>query len=225
MLLVARCPLLAAHRMRRCLVSPVASRVLLHVVCCLLSVVCCMRCLLLAVFCAVFPACRMPPVDCCLVVCSPLHAVFATLSVVCCLHVARCMLCHMSWLFAACCTKFVLRCLFSGARPSVPCRMVCAVRRLSHLASRHVACAALRVAWCMLHVARPESHVVTCVLPVLSCMSSYHHACYPHARTPTSVCSRSRRPLRGSIASAAAGILAPEAGRRKGETVAACLRS
>ena len=46
MLLVVRCPLLAAHEMRRCRVFPVAcARVLLHVVCCLLHGICCMRCL------------------------------------------------------------------------------------------------------------------------------------------------------------------------------------
>ncbi len=110
----------------------------------------------------------------------------------------------------------VLRWLFSGARPSVPCRMACAVCRMPHVASR------------LLHVLRCESSVVCCMLHVPSRMLSLvcclsHFACRhtvtmatrTHARTHTSVCSRSRRPLRRSIASAAAGVRAPEARRRK----------
>ena len=162
------------------------ARVLLHVVCCLLSVVCCMRCLLLAVFCAVFPACRRPPVVRCLVVCRPLHAVFATLSVVCCLHVARCMLRHMSWLFAACCTKSVpvFRCppqcpMSHGVCCPSPVPSRISSRRMCCVASRllYVACCTSRVACCLLCVACPILHVVTPsrLLPART-----------HARTPRS---------------------------------------
>jgi hypothetical protein len=107
MLLLVRCPMLAAHEMRQCRVFPVASRK------CsrpleyrLLSVA---RCLLhalpgFAVFCAVSAACRMLP--CCLVAVMPCCRVAllpcCLLSMVvskipCCLLHARCML------HAACC--------------------------------------------------------------------------------------------------------------------------
>jgi hypothetical protein len=83
-------------------------------------------------------------------------------------------------------TFSVACCLF--ACPSVPCRMACAVRRLSHVASRHVAmvaccCVASRLlsvafrtshfAWCDLSVARSASHLVTvhvAALRVVGCM-------------------------------------------------------
>jgi hypothetical protein len=60
------------------------------------------------------------------------------------------------------------------ASPQCPLLLaVCAVCRLSRVASRHVACAALRVVGCTLHVpCRMLSHVLSWLLAVPSCMSS-----------------------------------------------------
>ena len=249
---VACCILHAALRVAcRCYSLRIAR---MHRACCL-AVVCCMR----RVVCCIFP-----------VACSPSHVVWFAFSsgllhvVSCVPSVARCPLdracCTLS---VVCCTLSVVCCLSPVARSPLsvvcfllparvsPCRMACAVCRLSHVASRHVACAALRVGCCIAHV--PCLHVVSCPLRVPSCMPSiagctvdsqrrrarsaslrthgYSQSntitlatrthARTHARTHTSVCSRSCRPLRRSTASAAAGIRAPEASRRIAETVAA----
>jgi hypothetical protein len=121
----------------------------------------------------------------------------------------------------------VLRCLFSGARPSVPCRVAClslvprriSSRRMCCVASRRlqVACCTSTVAYCILCVACPILHAVTPsrLLPARTAIRRITPSRLRSTRTHTSVCSRSRRPLRRSIASAAAGIRAPEASRRK----------
>jgi hypothetical protein len=116
---------------------------------------------------------------CCLLqaACGPLHIPHRMLQVVYfLLHnvqwcLARCRLLvvcgiPVSWI------GFAARCLWSvfGCLPQCP--MVCAVRRLVPRRISSRTCSALRVACCMLHVARPESHVVSCPLRVPSRMPS-----------------------------------------------------
>jgi hypothetical protein len=117
MLLGLRCPVPAAHEMQQCRVVPIASRMCSRPLACrLLSVV---RCLLHALPAAcrlLRGVSRMLQTTCSRVAWCPLHAVFATLAVVYCMHVARCMLRHRSWLFAACCTKSGACCMFRVAR-------------------------------------------------------------------------------------------------------------
>ena len=99
MLLVVRCPLLAAHEMRQCRVFPVelacvgtlhASSCMSSAVCCTSSAICCLlhsaRCLLVAILCAMSVAC------------CPLLAACCTRSVVCCC--VRCMM-HAAIMHAA----------------------------------------------------------------------------------------------------------------------------
>ena len=112
------------------------------------------------------------------------------------------------------------RCLLSlfGRPPPCPLPAWCVLSvARSHVASR------------LVHVLRCESPVVCCIVHVLGGMLSLfrclsHLACRhtvtlatrmhtstharTHARTHTSVCSRSRRPLRRSLASAAAVVRA-----------------
>ena len=158
----------------------------LHAACCL-DVVCC----ILQVVCRIFPCCMSS------VTFSPMHVAcrrwsVAHFPVLACGIAARWIVSACPF-FVACRSFYVAWCLFSVARPSAPCRMVCAVRRLPHLASpqcpllhavcavcrlsrvasRHVACAALRVVGCTLHVpCRMLSHVLSWLLAVPSCMSS-----------------------------------------------------
>ena len=77
------------------------------------------------------------------------------------------------WIVSACaffaaCRTFSVACgLFSVARPSVPCRMPCALsaaRPISHLVTLHVAWRTLPVACWLLSVACPVLHVVCCLL-------------------------------------------------------------
>ena len=105
--------------------------------------------------------CCMPSGVCCTVSGGALHVVSCVSSA------ARCPLDR------ACCTFSVACCLISVSCPSVPCCMVCAVCRPSHVASRllRVVCG-IAVRCCMLHTARPQSHAVSCPLPAPSCMSS-----------------------------------------------------
>jgi hypothetical protein len=201
----------------------------------MLSVACCVSsvafspsyvaCLLLSV--AHFPVvpCTLPLADR-LRHCCPLDRA-------CCTHSVAC-----SPLPVACCPPRCpmprgVRCLSPGPRRISSRCMCCAASRLLHDARPLFAC-------CLLSVACPILHVVRCLLhrdsqrrrarstsrrTDSSPQSHTTLATRSHARTPSSVCSRSRRPLKRSIASAAAGIRAPEASRRNAETVAACLRS
>ena len=201
------------------------------------------RCILLEVW-------RMLPIACCVTYrgCS-LHIARCMAHVVRMLCVARCVSSvAFSQMHVACRLLFVAHFSSGCLRHCCPLDLVCVpfLRRMSHVLTlpvfgcppqcpmphgvrclshaprriSSVACAALRVVGCMLHVARPEPHVVSCVLPVPSCMSSHRHACYPHARTHSCLhahlgLQQVLRPLRRSIASAAAGVRAPEASRRK----------
>jgi hypothetical protein len=143
--------------------------------------------------------------------CRLLHFPRRTLRGVCCtfscgaLHVVPCVssAARCFWARVECALPLVR---FRPPAPVSPARMVCAVRRPVPRRISPGTCSALRVACCMLHSARSRWHVVSFPLPVPSCMSSHRHACYPHARKHarkhTSVCSRSRRPLRRSLASA-----------------------
>jgi hypothetical protein len=149
------------------------------------------RCMF-AVRCILPAACRMLSGSCLLhAACRWLHFPRRMLRVVC--HIfpdAGCMLsivcCTISggrlrhavrWIVSACpffvaCRTFSVACgLISVARPRVPCRMACAVRRLSHVASRHVArcmtlalCRMLSLVRCLSRLARRLLHVVCCVL-------------------------------------------------------------
>jgi hypothetical protein len=169
------------------------------------------RCRSFAVRCILPAAWRMSS-GCCL------HVVCCIMRVVCCIFpVARCVVPVAHFPVVPC--TLSLACRFECALPLVcfrppapvsPARMVCAVRRPVPRRISPGTCSALRVACCMLHSARSRWYVVSFPFPVPSCMSSHRHACYPHARkharTHTSVCSRSRRRLRRSIASAAAVV-------------------
>ncbi len=111
------------------------------------------------------------------------------------LHVARCMLRHMSWLFTACCTKsgacFALRvarctlfdvcCIFLTAYSMLRCMSFCCAACRG--CSLRGACCTLRVAgrllfavYCPLHgaccldVVCCSMRVVRCILPVARCM-------------------------------------------------------
>jgi hypothetical protein len=144
----------------------------LHGACCL-DVFCCT----LRVVCCIFPdAC------CQLSVAHFLVVVSSTLSVGSCLRA----------FFVACG-------LLPVARPTVPCPMVCAVRRLSHVASRHVGCAALRVVCCMLHNARPLLHVVAWLSPVPSCMPSVARCRVTQRHHNRRSASRRRSPLSAAV--------------------------
>jgi hypothetical protein len=66
--------------------------------------------------------------------------------------------------FVACRTVSVAGGLISVARPRVPCRMVCAVRRRSHVASRHVARCMTRALRRMLSLVRCLSRLARCLL-------------------------------------------------------------
>jgi hypothetical protein len=87
--------------------------------------------------------------------------------------------CRRCTLAVACRTRSVACRTCSVARPTVPCRMGCAVCRLSHVASRpfHVACCGSSLARCILHVRM--SHAFSHPLPVPSFMLDA--ACRPTA--------------------------------------------
>jgi hypothetical protein len=167
----ARCPLSFPH----CLLSAA---------CCMLHVACYLaRCtsLLFAAYCPLHGACCLD------VVCRRLHfsrCIFPR----CTLHVVCCLLHSFQWSLACCPSRLVcgiavrrivsaarcllsvayrtlsvVRCLLPVACPSVPCRMVCAVCRLTRVASRHVACCVLYVLSCMLSL---------CPLPVPSSLAT-----------------------------------------------------
>jgi hypothetical protein len=148
----ARCPLHVAYSLLRCMSFLFAAYCTKSCACCSLLVARCMsfvvRCMwhevwrMLAGCCLLRAACRLlsvahlPVVSCTLsLACRPRHC--RPLDRVC-VHVLRRM-------------PHVLRCLFSGARPSVPCRMVCAVCRLvpRRISSRRMCCVVSR----LLHVA------------------------------------------------------------------------
>ena len=190
---------------------------------------------------------HFPVVSCTLsLACRPWHAVrWTVLAARCLLSAARCLWSAVYRLLHVVC------CLWSVFCCPPECPMSHGVRCLSpvprRISSRCMCCVASR----LLHSARPlfvmlslvrcVSHLACRPLPVAPLTrSAVAHAAHPCARTATrrvtpsrllparthtSVCSRSRRPLRRSTASAAAGIRAPEASRRKAETAAACLRS
>jgi hypothetical protein len=131
----------------------VAGRLLFAVYCplhgaCRLDVVGC----IMRVVCCIFPVacCRFRGV-CCTFSCGALHVV------PCVSSAARCPLEPVE------CTLPLVR--FRPPAPVPRCRVVCAVCRLSQVASRHVACSALRVVRCMLHVARSQSHRVSLPVP------------------------------------------------------------
>jgi hypothetical protein len=144
-----------------------------------------------------FAACCPLHAACCLeVVCCTLRVVRCIFPVACCMssvafsvmHVACCQLSVAHFPVRVCGTLSVGSCLlalsllhvahsplsvffFSDARPSVPCRMVSAVRRLSHVASGHVTrcmthalCRMLSLVRCLSRLARRLLHVVCCVL-------------------------------------------------------------
>ena len=158
---VACCPLHVAGRL-----AHVACRAL-HVVCCSLHIARCVphvvwmfsvaRCVSSGAFSPLHIACRV------------LHFPRCMLSVVCCPFSSRRRRHAVRGIVSAC-TFFVACGLLPVSRPTVPCRMPCAVRRPSHVASRHVGCAALRVVCCMLHNAHPLLHVVAWLSPVPSCV-------------------------------------------------------
>ena len=160
------------------------ARCAVHAGCCSLHIVRCMLsgCCLEGVCCTLRVVRCIFPVACCMssVAYSPLHGaqrllsiahfrvgVCRTLSVGSCLlafsllHVARCSVAR-SPLHGVC---------FRLPAPSVPCRMVCAVCCLAHVASRRVTrCMthALSRMWslarCLSRLARSLLHVVCCVL-------------------------------------------------------------
>jgi hypothetical protein len=145
MLLVVRCPLLAALEMRQCRAFPVASRMCSRPLACrLLSVArsCCTLpvtlCRVFAVFCAVSAVSRMP------------HVALAC----CLLSVARCRLSFP-------------RCLWSVACCTAPLHV--ALHVALHLVV--VRCMLLEV-WRMLPVARCMSFAVRGILPAAWRMSS-----------------------------------------------------
>jgi hypothetical protein len=153
---------------------------------CWLSRVACR--LLFAAYCTLRATCCLEVVCCTLhVVCCIFPVAYCMLSVVCCpvssgrrRHAVRLIVSACPF-FVACRTFSVAYGLLPVARPTVPCRMVCAVRRLSHVASRHVACYCVAsrlshvadltspVACCRLAGACPILHVVCRIPPVACC--------------------------------------------------------
>jgi hypothetical protein len=105
------------------------------------------------------------------------------LSIVCCTISSGRLRHAVRWIVSTCpffvaYRTFSVACgLLPVARPSVPCRMVCAVCRLVPRRISSVACYALRVVCCMLHTALsvlpvvscPVLHVVCRMLPVACC--------------------------------------------------------
>jgi hypothetical protein len=153
----------------------------------MLSVVCCMRCPLPVPGCLL---CGFLCGICCmsqaagvyfLPACFPFRAVFATLSVVSCmLPVARCKLRHMSWLFAACCTKSGACCALRDAR----CLICVACFSLHAACCAACRCCSLRGACCLLRIAGRllfavycplhgacRLDVVCCIMRVVCCIS------------------------------------------------------
>ena len=188
---VVCCMLHAACFLARCMS-------LLSAACCLKSGACCMLpfsgCMSFVVRCILPAACRMLSGSCLLYAAyRQLHfprCISLAVPYISPMDVACCQLCvaHFPvvvcgiagrWIVSACpffvaCRTFSVACgLFSVARPSVPCRMPCALSVACPISHRHVACAALRVVGCTLHVpCRMLSHVLSWLLAVPSCMSS-----------------------------------------------------
>ena len=196
MLLVVRCPLLAAHRMRRCGVSPVAFRKCSRPLACrLLSVV---RCLLhaLPVACRLLRGVsRMPQTACCplpgclsFVACCLCNVVCGLLLARCPLHVASHVVVVRCMLHEVCSPLPVFRCppqcpMSHGVCCPSPVPSRISSRRMCCVASRllYVACCTSRVACCLLCVACPILHVVT-----LSRLLPARTHARTHARTPRS---------------------------------------
>ncbi len=152
--------------------------VALHVVFCSLHVARCMahvvrklcdaRCVLSFAVSMLHVACRRLhfPDACCM-----LHVVCCTFSSGRLWHAARWIVSACPF-FVACRTFSVAWCLISVARPTVPCRMPCALSvacPASHLVTLHVAWRTLSVACCLLSVACPVLHVVCCMSSVACC--------------------------------------------------------
>ena len=204
----ARCPLHAACCMLRC-------TTVLSAACCLKSGACCLlrvACFLFAAYCPLHGACCLEVVCCTLrvvgcmfpVACCVSSVTFSPMQVACCqLSVAQFPVVICGTLSVGSCRMHVASCSFSGARPSVRCRMsvarshvcissrctVCVASRPSHVADR-----TFPVASCLLCVACPILHDICWMLqnarsPLLlvSC------PCRSHSGTSSVACRRLQR--------------------------------
>jgi hypothetical protein len=198
---VARCPFPVVSCVVFCAVSAACCMppvVYCLVVCCPVQAVCCrFRCVLLAVFCAVFPACHLLFVVCC-----PLSAacvsrypvpvvcrvVFCAVPAACCMPpVVYCLVvfvrCTPSVVFS---TLSFPRCLLSVAFCPLPVAR-CMLRCMSVLVAAgclrcwrmfpvpilHVVCCSLYITGCMLSgccLLHVSCHVVCCMLHVVRCL-------------------------------------------------------
>jgi hypothetical protein len=156
----------------------------LHIACCLLYFP---RCLM-HVLCCIFPnSCCMPPIACCTSASGLLHA--------CASSAVYCPLLHGAYR-----TSPVACCPSQG--PLSHCSLLLPVPSCRSFVAR---CTVTRSA--VAHAAHPCARTATRRVTPSRLLPTRTHA-LAHSRTHMSVCSNSRRPLKRSIASAAAGIRA-----------------